>query len=329
MIQGNTELISNSQSVNPNFSFAWSPGAVTAKAFRKKKKSQQGSGVSNTSSAVAIKSKVFKVSAAKKLKQKNKTKQTAKAIGSGGVVAQPGRLNDGAPTSKLLKSPAKTKVKKKQNVEPGEFRVAKKLKTKAGVIRADPVLITNVTSVAASVGSVSKVDKLKAKVGSVNTKFNKASPTSSFTKPKNFQKSNDPELDSPIHIKRKHKKDKQKAAATDTPETHVQKAKNTYSPFKERWKKVYVEASGGTSVSEKVFTSSGLTFSDLSIHKHLVSNLEKIDFKSLTTVQEKAIPVIFSGKDTLVSIMLLYTLHCVTIVLLQPVFCFLHIKVTR
>ncbi|XP_018330433.1 probable ATP-dependent RNA helicase CG8611 [Agrilus planipennis] len=54
------------------------------------------------------------------------------------------------------------------------------------------------------------------------------------------------------------------------------------------------------SVSEKVFTSSGKKFSDLDIHQHLVSNLDKNGFNNVTVVQERALPVVTSGKDVLI-----------------------------
>ncbi|KAK5650923.1 hypothetical protein RI129_001952 [Pyrocoelia pectoralis] len=93
-----------------------------------------------------------------------------------------------------------------------------------------------------------------------------------------------------VHIKRKYKKDKQKTAQQHV--TVVQKQSNIESE-----RPTYIMKK---SVSEKVFTDSGKRFSDLEIHKHLVSNLEKIHFTTLTTVQEKVIPILLSGKDMLV-----------------------------
>lgn len=56
----------------------------------------------------------------------------------------------------------------------------------------------------------------------------------------------------------------------------------------------------GKAVTEKLFTSDK-SFKDLEqIHHHIISNLEKNNFLRLTTVQEKAIPVICKGKNTLV-----------------------------
>lgn len=61
------------------------------------------------------------------------------------------------------------------------------------------------------------------------------------------------------------------------------------------------------SATEKLFTSNR-SFRDLKqIHNHIISNLEKHDFLRLTTVQEKAIPIIVEGKNTLVNIYFLVT----------------------
>ncbi|XP_017783460.1 PREDICTED: probable ATP-dependent RNA helicase DDX31 isoform X2 [Nicrophorus vespilloides] len=80
--------------------------------------------------------------------------------------------------------------------------------------------------------------------------------------------------------------------------TNEKLKKKSYKLFTEKAKDVYVDLEGGKSVSEKVFTSS--KFSDLSLNRHVVSNLEKINFKDMTNVQQKSIPVIMSGKNTLV-----------------------------
>lgn len=81
----------------------------------------------------------------------------------------------------------------------------------------------------------------------------------------------------------------------------------SYSLFGEKHKSLHIDTRGvGVSVSEKVFSTSGTKFSDLNIHKWIVSNIEKMDFKTMTTVQEKALPTILSGKNTLVSEMLLF-----------------------
>lgn len=104
-------------------------------------------------------------------------------------------------------------------------------------------------------------------------------------------------------IKRKGKKDKQlmKEAREKGEETTQKNATSTLSHnlFSERGKNLYVDTRGGVSVSEKVFAA-GRSVSDLNIHKYLVSNLEKHNFHQLTTVQDKSIPVILSGKDVLV-----------------------------
>ncbi|KAF2897162.1 hypothetical protein ILUMI_09013, partial [Ignelater luminosus] len=106
-----------------------------------------------------------------------------------------------------------------------------------------------------------------------------------------------------VNIKRKHKKDKAKALLNDEDGNKEQpaskSAQKSFSLFNQKPKDVYIAARSGKSVSEKVFTESGNKFSDLPIHKYLVSNLEKINFTTLTTVQEKAIPVVLLGKDVL------------------------------
>lgn len=111
------------------------------------------------------------------------------------------------------------------------------------------------------------------------------------------------------HIKRKHRKDKllKKAqlnagGGDNEPENVKFKSDHKgHSLFGERHKEVYVNAQGGKSLKEDLFTSSGKSFKDLEIHKYLVSNLEKIGYTKLTNVQEKAIPVIAAGRNALVS----------------------------
>ncbi|KAB0802327.1 hypothetical protein PPYR_04513 [Photinus pyralis] len=93
-----------------------------------------------------------------------------------------------------------------------------------------------------------------------------------------------------VHIKRKHKKDKQKSS-------HQSDADSVKQHAVEKEPQTYIMKE---SVSERVFTESGKKFGDLDIHRHLVSNLEKINFTTLTTVQEKVIPILLSGKDMLV-----------------------------
>lgn len=119
---------------------------------------------------------------------------------------------------------------------------------------------------------------------------------------KNLTQQNDP---STVNIKRKHKKDKAKALLNVEDNKDEQSPSKpglkSFSLFSKKPKDVYVGVRSGKSVSEKVFTESGNKFSDLPIHKYLVSNLEKINFTTLTTVQEKAIPVVLQGKDVLVS----------------------------
>lgn len=116
------------------------------------------------------------------------------------------------------------------------------------------------------------------------------------------------------HIKRKHKKDKQLRLAessngtdsgadksgTNRSDNNKNPNKN-YSLFGEKPKEVYINTEVGKSIQEDLFATSGKSFRDLDIHRHLVSNLEKINYLKLTNVQEKSIPVITSGKNTLVS----------------------------
>lgn len=97
----------------------------------------------------------------------------------------------------------------------------------------------------------------------------------------------------PSYVKRKQKKIKQ---ALEKPDK-----KKNYSLFDQKPKQMYVTSISGKSVSEKVFTKTGHKFSDIEgIHKHILANLEKNNFLKLTTVQEKALPIILSGKNTLV-----------------------------
>ncbi|KAJ8919054.1 hypothetical protein NQ315_016960 [Exocentrus adspersus] len=107
-------------------------------------------------------------------------------------------------------------------------------------------------------------------------------------------------------VKRKRKKDKTAAQtaikegnATDVNQNQTQSTQ-THSLFAVRHKDVYINTNiKGKSIVEKVF-SSGKKFSDLDIHKYLVSNLQKINFITLTNVQEKSIPVIMTGKNVLI-----------------------------
>lgn len=77
--------------------------------------------------------------------------------------------------------------------------------------------------------------------------------------------------------------------------------KPSFALFNQKPKQVYIDTASGKPVSENVFTITGHTFSDIKIHKHVLSNLEKHGFVKMTTVQEKAIPVILNGKNTLVN----------------------------
>lgn len=123
------------------------------------------------------------------------------------------------------------------------------------------------------------------------------SPNKNSTKSKPFQE----------HIKRKQKKDKL-IARTQAKEGNIpQIVKQTndpknYSLFGEKQKQVYIDTKVGKSVQENLFAESGKSFSDLGIHRHLVSNLEKINFTKLTNVQEKSIPIVLKGQNTLVSL---------------------------
>ncbi|XP_057667803.1 probable ATP-dependent RNA helicase CG8611 [Diorhabda carinulata] len=106
-------------------------------------------------------------------------------------------------------------------------------------------------------------------------------------------------------IKRKWKKDKlaaKKAAkeGNPIPSSESTKTPQQYSLFNVGRKDIYVKGnSKGKSVVEKVFSTSK-SFSDLEIHKYIVSNLEKHNFTTLTNVQEKAIPVILKGRNVLI-----------------------------
>ncbi|CAG9833384.1 unnamed protein product [Diabrotica balteata] len=109
----------------------------------------------------------------------------------------------------------------------------------------------------------------------------------------------------PKFIKRKWKKDKlaaKKAAAEGNTPTTIDTSKKhqQYSLFNIGHKDVYVKGNAkGKSVVEKVF-SADKKFSNLDIHKYIVSNLEKHNFTTLTNVQEKSIPAILQGQNVLV-----------------------------
>lgn len=162
-------------------------------------------------------------------------------------------------------------------------------------------LNTNLTSKDSSSTDTKGKTKIKAPKALMNTK--KASPLTPKFQEKSFD--NSAKL-----VKRKRKKDKI-AAKTDTVEgttnnlsqnqtAHTTQHSQTHSLFAVGHKDVYINTNmKGKSVVEKVF-SNGKKFSDLNIHKYLVSNLEKINFTSLTNVQEKSIPEIMSGKNVLI-----------------------------
>lgn len=107
-------------------------------------------------------------------------------------------------------------------------------------------------------------------------------------------------------VKRKKNKDKLaiKLADQTGSTTEIQnstKTPNKHSLFSVGSKNIYVKPNlRGKPVIEKVF-SAGKKFSDLDIHKYIVSNLEKIGFTTLTTVQEKSVPVVLSRDNVLVS----------------------------
>lgn len=121
--------------------------------------------------------------------------------------------------------------------------------------------------------------------------------------------------DFPRLIKRKKKKDLQ-ASQTEEDDDEIDefdfdarkqqnargKWNKAHSLFDNRLKHTYVDGTSGKSVKEKLFAEAGQKFSDIGeIHRYIVSNLEKHGFVAMTTVQAKSIPVILSGKDTLVS----------------------------
>ncbi|XP_030754684.1 probable ATP-dependent RNA helicase CG8611 [Sitophilus oryzae] len=101
-------------------------------------------------------------------------------------------------------------------------------------------------------------------------------------------------------IKRKSKKDKNVPQDDKGDSDQLNKTNIQHSLFSEKYKNLYVNTNiKGKSVIEKVF-SAGNKFSSLNIHRHILSNLEKHNFKVLTNVQEKAIPVVLEGQNVLV-----------------------------
>lgn len=126
--------------------------------------------------------------------------------------------------------------------------------------------------------------------------------SNNFSKPFSKQgSSNQPQT----FIKRKWKKDKiaaKKAYAEGKTNQNEPKKHLTHSLFAVGQKDIYVKSNTrAKSVVEEVF-SADKKFSDLDIHKYIVSNLEKINFTTVTTVQEKSIPIILKGDNVLVSI---------------------------
>ncbi|KAI4457419.1 rna helicase [Holotrichia oblita] len=118
---------------------------------------------------------------------------------------------------------------------------------------------------------------------------------------------NTAELSSNKHVKRKKRKDKllakqllKEGVNVDVSKLNNDNQTKNYALFTESSKRLHINVSSGKSVSEDVFATSDRQFNNLDIHRHLVSNLEKIDFKTLTNVQEKAIPIVMSGKNCLI-----------------------------
>ncbi|ERL88297.1 hypothetical protein D910_05684 [Dendroctonus ponderosae] len=103
-----------------------------------------------------------------------------------------------------------------------------------------------------------------------------------------------PTADGGGFIRRKAKKSKLKG------EVPAASSSKSHSLFSEKYKNVHINTDvKGVSVAERVFSSGG-DFGALDLHRHLQSNLEKHGFTVLTTVQEKAIPVVLSGKNCLI-----------------------------
>ncbi|XP_045466126.1 probable ATP-dependent RNA helicase CG8611 [Harmonia axyridis] len=128
-----------------------------------------------------------------------------------------------------------------------------------------------------------------------------------FVKRKDYQReqsfSKTPENGDGKLVKRKAKKDKLANAAAaregSNPNIGAKHEKSDHKLFSEKNKTNNIVNIRGVSVVEKVFSKGG-KFSDLQIHKYVVSNLEKHGFSTLTKVQEKAIPVVLNGGDVLV-----------------------------
>lgn len=99
--------------------------------------------------------------------------------------------------------------------------------------------------------------------------------------------------------RKKEQKDNNTFNQSEEPTTTFKKP--THSLFSEKYKSVHINTKiKGASLTEKVF-SAGKKFDKLELHPHMLSNLTKHDFTILTNVQEKAIPVILSGQNCLVS----------------------------
>ncbi|RZC34032.1 ATP-dependent RNA helicase -like, partial [Asbolus verrucosus] len=154
-----------------------------------------------------------------------------------------------------------------------------------------------------------KVFARKRAAGSKSSKSAEPNPVK-FSKPETTVVYKKPEAGvSGQLIKRKQRKDKRLAktkhlqneedADVSSPEITNKPSHVTHSLFSVRHEDVYVNADiKGKSVVEKVF-SAEKKFADLEIHRHLVANLEKNSFTTLTKVQEKSIPVLTAGKNAL------------------------------
>ncbi|XP_066138089.1 probable ATP-dependent RNA helicase CG8611 [Euwallacea fornicatus] len=121
-----------------------------------------------------------------------------------------------------------------------------------------------------------------------------------LTFPKNKEKL---KLDSAL-VRRKQKKEQIKSfeAPTEVVDNDFSSSggKKSRSLFSEKYKTLHVNANvRGASVTEKVF-SVDRKFSELNIHQHLKSNLQKNGFAILTNVQDKAIPIVLSGENCLI-----------------------------
>lgn len=177
-----------------------------------------------------------------------------------------------------------------------EFKFTKPGKNK-GEKSAPIARVKNKSSTPQAVSSTKETTKPLKKTTVKANKFPKKKLINEQPK-ENFKLASEPAT----LVRRKRKKEqKDTNTSKQTEEPTATFKKPTHSLFSEKYKSVHINTKiKGASLTEKVF-SAGKKFDKLELHPHLLSNLTKNDFTILTNVQERAIPVILSGQNCLVS----------------------------